>query len=255
MTMYVITHKEFHYPLPQGYRPVLVGADFNANPAHYTTDNTGENISAKNKSYCELTGLYWMWKNTTDPTVGISHYRRYFSKYQTRKQLGLNVLLGGHARPATVEYLDGLLDTPTTWIVSQPENGGASTLGAAFAKHHYQRDMNTTRQVVKELYPEYLTGFDQVMASERGSFYNMFYTSRAQLNAYCEWLFKVLFAVEKRTDISSYDTYQQRLYGFLGERLLNVWLTATKASVKYLAEYQTNVMGRRFVLKQFIKKF
>lgn len=60
--MYVITHKAFDYPLPTGYTPILVGADKNDNPNHYQPDNEGENISDKNPSYCELTGLYWLWK-------------------------------------------------------------------------------------------------------------------------------------------------------------------------------------------------
>lgn len=255
MTMYVITHKAFNYPLPQNYKPILVGADFNHNPEHYQPDNTGDNISSKNKSYCELTGLYWIWKNTNDSQVGLSHYRRYFSKYQTRRQLGKHVLINGQARPAETDYLDSLISSPADWVVAQPEKAGASSLGAAFSKYHHQHDMDVTRQVIQELTPEYLDGFDQTMSAERGSFYNMFYTRRDQLNTYCEWLFQILFEVEKRVDISSYDTYQQRLFGFLAERLLNVWLTATKANVKYLAEYQTDQMNRRFVIHQFFKKF
>ena len=80
MTIYVITHKQFKYAdeLSSGYTPMMVGANFNPNPQNYLTDNTGENISDKNKEYCELTGLYWIWKNSRSKNVGLAHYRRFF---------------------------------------------------------------------------------------------------------------------------------------------------------------------------------
>ena len=87
MSMYVITHKKFNYPISQGYVPLLVGANKNENPNNYETDNAGENISNKNPNYSELTGLYWLWKNNHDKNIGISHYRRYFSKCSTNNTL------------------------------------------------------------------------------------------------------------------------------------------------------------------------
>ena len=74
MTVYVITHKPFRYAdkLPSGYLPMMVGANSNANPDNYLADNTLENISDKNPYYCELTGLYWIWKNSASENVGLA---------------------------------------------------------------------------------------------------------------------------------------------------------------------------------------
>lgn len=81
--IYQITHK-YCYKLPyqEGYIPMYVGATGNKNvPAGYMRDDVGDNISEKNNSYCELSGLYWIWKNCEADIVGLVHYRRYFGQY------------------------------------------------------------------------------------------------------------------------------------------------------------------------------
>lgn len=254
MTMYVITHKEFNYQLPANYRVLLVGANQNINPGNYLADNTLNNISEKNKSFCELTGLYWMWKNTTDEYIGLSHYRRYFSKYPQRKSLDLHTLLTGKVTPVSVRLLNEELDNHADWIVSQPENSGAGSIYDSFAKYHHIKDLEITKQVLSEKYSDYIPAFDKVMSQQRSSFYNMFYTKRQQLDKYCSWLFDILFEVERRTDISTYDNYQQRLYGFLAERLLNVYLVGSNQRVAYRAVYNSDIMGRNFAWHALTEK-
>lgn len=253
MTMYVITHKKFNYNLPQNYKPLLVGANKNPNPKNYLTDNTGDNISDKNKSFCELTGLYWIWKNTSDKNVGLSHYRRFFSKFHYRKYLDLAVLLTGKVQPVNESMLDKELST-ADWIISQPERSGNGTIGENFAKYHHIKDLKITRQILQQKYPKFVKAFDETMSMERGSFYNMFYTTRENLSDYCEWLFDILFEVEQKVDISSYNKYQQRLFGFLSERLLNVYLHSKHYNVVYHAVYQTDVMNRNYAWQQFTRK-
>ena len=100
MSMYVITHKHFNYQkLPVEYTPILVGANKNSNPDHFVQDNEGDNISDKNFSYCELTGLYWMWKHSKSQNIGLSHYRRYFANYESRKVMYLHELVYGEVKP------------------------------------------------------------------------------------------------------------------------------------------------------------
>lgn len=251
MVMYVITHKHFDYQkLTKGYRPLLVGADRNANSDNFLQDNTGENISSKNSSFCELTGLYWIWKNSNDETVGLSHYRRYFSNYTDSTKLYFGCFIRGNVEPIKVNKLDYLIKNGYDWIVSKPQIGGDGNLWEQFANYHHENDMKTVRDVIKSISPDYLGSFDHVMNKcKMASFYNMFYTSRTELEQYASWLFKILFATEKRIDISSYDNYQKRLYGFLGERLMNVWLYHRKANVKYLVEFNSELVGRKWAAR------
>lgn len=250
MVVYVITHKNFDYhSLQKGYVPLLVGAYNKKNKYNFLTDNTGDNISQKNKYFCEETGLYWIWKHSNDNKVGISHYRRFFSDCANRKMMYLNLLLRNNTKIISVKKLDRILSDGYQWILSQPEHGGDGTLWNQFASNHNLHDLEVTEATIRNLTPEYSDAFGEVMKHRStGSFYNMFYTTHEQLNLYCEWLFKILFAVEKKTDVSNYDDYQQRLYGFLAERLLNVWICKNKSRVKYLPVFETEKMNRNYVL-------
>lgn len=250
MVVYVITHKHFNYQkLPKDYIPLLVGAFDKKNKDKFLVDSVGDNISKKNYSYCEETGLYWLWKHAKDNKIGLAHYRRFFSNSTNRKSMYLNLLLKNHASIINVSKLDNLIDSGYQWILSQPEYGGDGSLWNQFKENHNIDDLRITEQVIKKLTPEYGDAFDKVLKqSSTGSFYNMFYTTRDQMNSYCEWLFKILFAVEEKTDISSYNSYQQRLYGFLSERLLNVWMCKENPRVKYLPVYETESMNRNYVI-------
>ena len=79
------THKRYWMPNDSIYFPLQVGAAVNKTKSGkplslgYSKDSTGDNISSKNANYCELTGLYWAWKNMSADYLGLVHYRRHFS--------------------------------------------------------------------------------------------------------------------------------------------------------------------------------
>ena len=103
----VATHKSYQMPEDEVYFPIHVGADSNKNETPYTKDNTGDNISIKNPNFCELTGLYWVWKNLKNDYIGLVHYRRHLTmskkKYKTEEEKFKNVLKG--------KEIDDLLNT------------------------------------------------------------------------------------------------------------------------------------------------
>lgn len=109
MAMYIITHKKIEYSVPQGYFKLFVGAkNKEINLKGYFRDDVGENISSKNSSYCELTGLYWLWKNCKDDYIGLCHYRRFFrnsslSFTDNKYYLYLEALFRGSIRPIPIK--------------------------------------------------------------------------------------------------------------------------------------------------------
>ncbi|MEE1296281.1 MAG: DUF4422 domain-containing protein [Bifidobacterium sp.] len=223
-TVYIVSHKDFKAPELPGYEPILAGAERNhADIA--VKDNTGDNISAKNPEYCELTAQYWVWRNTQDSSdnVGFVHYRRYFYTDARKKQI-----VPAEQFSRDLETYDVVLPEP--WVLTK-------TIGEQFAQFHDAHDLEITRQVLQGRHPQYVAAFDSLMESHSLTAYNMFVMDRERFDAYMSWLFDVLGEVERRTDVKDYDSYNQRLYGFLSERLLNVWVNANALRAKRYPVY------------------
>lgn len=211
----VAAHKKFDNSsrLPEGYVPLQVGSEGKPELG-FERDNTGDNISHKNGSYCELTGLYWMWKNVCADIVGLCHYRRYFS----------NRPLDRHLRSILKEKQITKLMEKYDMVLPKPVNLGRKNVYEHYCSFHYEKDLLTTKEAIATLYPEYVADFDAVMASTKTYQCNMFIGKKELADAYCKWLFDVLQYVEDHTDISEYDNVQKRIYGYLSERLFCVWL-------------------------------
>lgn len=213
-------------------------------------DDTGENISSKNKNYCELTGLYWGWKNLSYDYLGICHYRRFFStKFFGNKW----------DRILTEKQAEKILEN-TNVILPAKRNYIIETNYTQYIHAHHKADLDTTRQILSEKYPEYIAAFDNYMSKTEGHHFNMFVMRKDILDGYCTWLFDVLFELEKRLDISTYDDYNKRVFGFVSERLIDTWLDTNKISY---AEVPTLFMekqdwikkGYNFLARKFRAKY
>ena len=206
----VAAHKPYWMPEDSAYLPVQVGAAGKLPIGDWQRDDEGENISAKNANWCELTGLYWAWKNLKADAVGLVHYRRHFK--------GRDGIATGAEIAALLEKSDVILPRKRNYFIE--------TTRSQYVHAHHAEDLDVTRAILAERHPEYVTAFDAAMASTKGHRFNMFVMKRPQFDAYCEWLFDVLFELEKRLDISSYSPYDARVFGFVAERLLDVWISA-----------------------------
>ena len=234
MLMYVVTHKPFDAPDVKGYCPIAVGPLATSGGCQYECDNTGLNISAKNANYCELTALYWIANNSSEQgIVGLSHYRRYFSNRVVFPS-GESLLTASKADSLLKKH-DIILPEKWSWTdVSIWEQYCRAGIG-------HSVDLEITRTVISDLEPSYLDAFDVVFRGHSMSCFNMLVTHRHTFNAYADWLFRILFEVEKRVDISDYDTQEARVFGYLSERLLNVWVLKNRLNACFLPVVNTEV--------------
>ena len=218
------SHKPYWMPPDPLYLPLHVGAE-GKKPlgGRFIPDNTGENISAKNANYCELTGLYWAWKNLDCEYLGLAHYRRYFTALRGTNDRR-DVLTLDQAR---MLFADESLDA----VLPEKRNYWIESNYSQYVHAHHAEDLDVTRVIISEKYPEYLGAFDRVMKKTDGHRFNMFIMKKDSADRYCEWLFDILFELEKRLDISSYSANDKRVFGFVSERLLDVWIETNH--VKY----------------------
>jgi hypothetical protein len=117
-------------------------------------------------------------------------------------------------------------------IVTRSSIMSYKNLQEQYEAGHIKKDLDMCRQVLGEMHPDYLPTFDLCFNCDLFTVGNMIITRKEIFDRYCEWLFPILFEVEKRTDISGYEPYQARLYGYLAERLLRVWLLYNPLRVK-----------------------
>lgn len=219
----VASHKPYWMPKDQLYVPVQVGAEGKLPIGkRFVPDNSGDNISSKNANYCELTGLYWAWKNLHCEYLGLAHYRRQFT-----------ALRGTNDRRdvLTLDQASQLLDSADV-LLPVKRNYWIETNYQQYIHAHHKEDLDTTREIISERYSEYLDTFDRVMKKTDGHRFNMFIMKRELADAYCEWLFDILFELEKRLDITEYSDNDKRVFGFVSERLLDVWIIKNGARCK-----------------------
>ena len=218
ITIYVATHKKAEFPKENIYKPIRVGATLNSDDFGYQRDDSGDNISYKNKSFCELTATYWIMKNDKSDIVGLTHYRRYFFKKHKNNKLE-NVLSEQDIREILKDK-DIIVPNSTFIIKHNAEK--------SWEKTHIKKDYDECRKIIAEKYPDYVEAFEQFSKSRFLYICNMFIARKEIFDEYYKWLFDILFELEKRTDISNYDDYNKRLFGFMSERLFNVWLLKHK---------------------------
>lgn len=217
----VATHKEYWMPKDDVYLPLHVGRE-GKQDLGFIGDNTGDNISRKNANYCELTGLYWAWKNLHCDYIGLCHYRRYFAHGKHGSSLEAKKEAIFHR--ADYEKLMQNYDV----ILPKKRNYYIETVRSQYEHAHNKKDLDEVKAIIAEKYPEYSESFIRVMDRKKLHILNMFVMKKELFDEYCTWLFNILFELENRIDISSYNQYEARVYGFLSERLFNVWLEKKK---------------------------
>lgn len=194
-------------------------------------DDEGENISEKNRSYCELTAQYWAWKNLRADYCGFFHYRRYLYP-DTRVKRPYRI----EGTP-TPELLDRLGYRRFAELISRydlilPKGEDmhlpvrAHYAGAPF---HRGEDLELMEAIIRERRPDYVPAMEEYLGGTRCYFGNIFIARRAVFEDYCGWLFPLLEEFDRRADLEGRGPQELRADGYLAERLLGVWATRHRA--------------------------
>ena len=124
---------------------------------------------------------------------------------------------------------------------------------------HYREGMDLAGEIIKKDFPAYVPAWEKVMNRTWAHMFNMFVMRSDYFDRYCKWLFDILFKVEKKLDISSYDVQEARVFGYISELLLDVWLETN--DVKYVEQKVTFLekqnwlkKGGKFLLRKFVGK-
>lgn len=120
-----------------------------------------------------------------------------------------------------------------------------------YLKGGYKKDLEHVKEAIKKMCPEYLTYYEKYFEHSAGFRpCNMIITRKDILNNYCKWLFSILDYVEKITDLDGYTPQQKRIYGYISERLLDVWLNANNIKCKSMKVINTD---EKFNLKYILR--
>jgi hypothetical protein len=249
VTIIVAAHKKYQMPSAACYLPLHVGAegktDENGNPLDlgYAKDNTGDNISSKNASFCELTGLYWAWKNLDSEYIGLAHYRRHFC-YRKKGKDSFENILNDEEVQKLVEQYDVIVPSKRRYWIE--------TLYSHYAHTHFSSQLDEVEKIISEQCPEYLSDYQKVVHRTWGYMFNMMIMRRDLLDEYCNWLFSILFELERRinagmvADSVNLSAFQGRFYGRVSEIIFNVWLShqVHEGRIKKVKELKCITMGK-----------
>lgn len=252
--IFVATHKASRQFDSNILQPIQVGSAIAPNRLNNILhDDTGENISALNPMYCELTAQYWAWKNVDAEYIGLCHYRRFFNFSSTRyKENAWGEVIERQIDAVSREKY-GLDDASITQAVAGYDvittelkdlrkfPGSSSTPAEQWqaAPLLHDEDIVTALAITEDMYPDYIPDVEEFLQGNKSCFCNMFIMRKKIFCDYCEWLFPILNAFVSATDMSLYSKEALRTPGHLSERLFNIFMlhhtrTANKWRIKQL---------------------
>ena len=247
--LFIVTHKKNPVLSNKLLIPIQVGTNEDIT-ATMLRDNTLDNISDKNSNYCELTASYWIWKNIKDTDyVGICHYRRYFNFYNPfynlKPSAQKKIVSTNFKKTKTFSSDPEKLQKKITSILKKydiilgrPYTFKETTLSENYCIGHRKNDWDLTKKIISEKYPEYRESIVKYL--DEGKLFhvgNMMICSKQKFDTYQTWLFSILFELETRIQIPK-DQYQARIFGFISERLINLYVYHNNYKIKGIPSYK-----------------
>lgn len=225
--LYVITHGiqiSKYVGLDSFKELIYVGNNKPNEKKEFVTDDTFEgNIAKRNSYYSELTGIYWILKNPDEHNIiGVEHYRRFFLRnhfgikyYKTLRDKSISKLL---------KKYDVILPKKDSLGLSMYES---------YSKGAIRNDIDVLIDILSEKCSHQMKEILKVLFNNKIYHHNMLITNKQTFMNYHDWLFDILFELERRiTDLDKRDNYNKRVFGFLSERLLTIYFIINKFKIK-----------------------
>lgn len=236
-----VTYKDKHPILKSNViSPIQTGRDLaNENFENMIGDNTGDNISYLNHTFCELTAIYWVWKNQdkvgNPDNIGFMHYRRHFlfgNKDYIPNYFGLvkfdkinaNYLKSDLTSDKNIVKICSNYDAVIPLKIDIELLGNYKNNYEQYKKCHNIKDYDKAIEIISSIYPDYIPYVKEYNKSKHAYFLNMFIFKKDIFNEYCSWIFDILFRLYDSIQISQTDNYQQRTIGFISERLTAIFI-------------------------------
>ena len=195
------------------YKLILLGENTKSSN-EYCIETEGDNIAYLNPFISEMSGIYWICKNSDADIIGLVHYRRYFVK---RKYFG---------RLIDKEYILKNLKNNDLLI-----HHGTAPLRGTNHDVYGDETLNDAFGLLKNMYPEYIDSYNEVINSEYPlSFFNMFVANRDIINEYIDWVIPLLEELSRTSDVSE----NPRMIGVIGEFLFNVYIHHNNLKFKWV---------------------
>lgn len=196
--------------------PIQVGADLTEQIISGLQDNQGENISCKNRNYCELTATYYAWKNCQAAYKGLCHYRRIFEidDCQMRE----------------------LMNRREEWDVILPYSSvHYPNISTQHLRYIREEDWQAMLRALEETAPDYFAAWRQLVDGGEQFFYNYnMLIARAEVfDDYCDFLFSVLERAEALTTPKGWER-ADRFAGYMGENLTTIYFLKNRDKLKIL---------------------
>jgi hypothetical protein len=196
-------------------------------------DDTGDSLSSQNLFWSEITGLYWAWKNLEKSEfIGLCSYRRFFNFEQSSKPIEIVKTIKAKDKIFSINYdlvgkifddFDVILPVPYTY---------AWSIRRVCSKNYRDTDFTLLEKILKEVCPDYYSSYEKVMYKSNNLIgHNMFIMKWDEFQNYCKWVFDILIPISKIIDPSDYPINQQRVFGYMHELLLAVYVEHKKFKV------------------------
>lgn len=228
--IFISCHKKFQIPKCDLLYPIQVGCAFNKNIDGYLHDNDGENISLKNKKYCELTAQYYAWKNIDADYYGFFHYRRYLDfSDKKHKQNFLHEVVVDNFSNFEQEFgynSENIKNIITQYDVILPckQFNLQNSFQYAYPCTQDKKDLKFCVEYIYKHFPDMKKATKKFLRGNKAFMCNMFIMKKDLFQNYCAWLFEVLQAQEQFNPHTHSDVQTYRVSGYLAERLLNIYI-------------------------------